>query len=219
MNVSLSRGRALCVSLLLLARVAPAQTSTGGLTGVVTDPGGAVIPGAALRPTNFDTNEARQQTSNEVGAYTFTALAPGRYRLALEHAGFKRFVEEPIEVRVQQFVTLDPRLEVGQESQSIEVTGQAALLDAATSSLSQVVENRQVTELPLNGRNTLALVSLTPGVRTQAGFLQNAATRSYAGWGNFSSNGGLSGANEILVDGAAVTMFSNDAPSLVPPVD
>ena len=107
MNVSLSRGRKLCVSLLFLARVAPAQTSTGGLTGVVTDPGGAVIPGAALRPTNFDTNEARQQTSNEVGAYTFTALAPGRYRLALEHAGFKRFVEEPIEVRVQQFVTLD----------------------------------------------------------------------------------------------------------------
>src|SRR5580693_6008813 len=189
MIVSIRQKWTLCFLSLLLAGVSFGQTSTGAITGVVTDPGAAVIPGASFRLTNLDTNEARQQTSNEVGSYTFTTLPPGRYRLALEHAGFKRFVEEPIEVQVQQVVTIDPRLEVGQETQSIEVTGQAALLDAATSSLSQVVENRQVTELPLNGRNTLALVALTPGIRAQGQFMQNTATRSFAGWGNFSSNG------------------------------
>ncbi len=178
-----------------------------------------MIPGANLKLTNLDTNFVRQLQSSDVGAFNFTALSPGRYRFEIEHPGFKRYVQEPIEVRVQQFLTLNPKLEVGQETQSIEVTGQAALLDAATSSLSQIVENKQVTELPLNGRNTLALVALTPGIRAQGQFLQNTATRSFAGWGNFSSNGGVSDANEVLVDGAAVTLFLVNAPSLIPPVD
>ncbi|PYT10227.1 MAG: hypothetical protein DMG59_29240, partial [Acidobacteria bacterium] len=156
---------------------------------------------------------------NEHGLYTFAAVSPGRYRLEAEIRGFKRFVQEPIEVRVQQFVTLNPVLEIGEASQSVEVSGQLALLDASTSSLSQIVENRQVTELPLNGRNTLALVALTPGTRTQGEFEQHTATRSFAGWGNFSSNGGMADANEVLVDGAPVTMFLVNAPSLIPPVD
>jgi hypothetical protein len=195
------------------------QTTTGIITGLVTDSGRAVIPGSALTLTNLDTNQVRKQATNQTGAYSFPALPPGSYRLELEHPGFKRFVQEPIDVRVQQTVTINVTLEIGQVSQTLEVTGHADVLDSATSSLSQVVENRQVTELPLNGRNTLALVSLTPGIRTQAGFLQNTAVRSYAGWGNFSSNGGLSGANAVLVDGGSVNMFALYAPSLTPPVD
>jgi len=90
----------LCVAGLVFASLILAQTYTGGISGVVTDPGGAVVPGASLRLTNLDTNDVRQQSSNDIGAYTFTALTPGRYKLQLEHPGFKRFVEEPIEVRV-----------------------------------------------------------------------------------------------------------------------
>src|SRR5215813_2020577 len=195
------------------------QTSTGGLSGTVTDPAGAVIAGARLVLVNLETNENRRGESKEIGYYSFPALPPGRYKIEVEHSGFKRFVQEPIPIQVQQFITLDTRLEVGQSTQTVEVTGQVALLDAQTSSLSQVVENRQVTELPLNGRNTLALVALTPGIRTQGEFTQHVATRSYAGWGNFSSNGGVADANEVLVDGAAVTMFLVNAPSLIPPVD
>src|SRR6266852_5287987 len=217
-RVALRLSAYLC-AILVLACICCGQTYTGGLTGAVTDPAGAVVPGAALKLTNLDTNDARRQTTNEIGVYTFTALPPGRYRLELEHPGFKKFVQEPIDVRVQQFITLNAALEVGQGTQVVEVSGQVALLDAATSSLSQVVENRQVTELPLNGRNTLALVALTPGIRTHGQFLDNTATRSFAGWGNFSSNGGISDANEVLVDGAAVTMFLVNAPSLIPPVD
>jgi hypothetical protein len=194
-----------------------AQTTTGSITGLVTDAGGHVVPGSSLTLTNLDTNQIRKQAANDTGAYTFPALQPANYRLELAHPGFKRFVQEPVEVRVQQTVTINLMLEVGQVNQTIEVAGHPELLDAATSSLSQVVENREVTELPLNGRNTLALVALTPGVRTQAGFLQNTAVRSYAGWANFSSNGGLSGANAVLIDGAPVTMFALNAPSLIPP--
>jgi hypothetical protein len=222
-NRRLSRSSALwfrnVLAVLAAAGGIVAQTTTGSITGLVMDAGGHVVPGSILTVTNVDINQVRKQVANEIGAYTFAALPPGNYRLELEHPGFKRFVQEPVVVRVQQTVTINIPLEVGQVTQTIEVTGRPELLDAATSSLSQVVENREVTELPLNGRNTLALVALTPGVRTQAGFLQNTAVRSYAGWGNFSTNGGLSGANAVLVDGAPVTMFALNAPSLIPSVD
>src|SRR6266851_8364325 len=110
--------------ILALAYICSGQTSTGGLTGAVTDPAGAVVPGAELKLTNLDTNDARRQTTNEIGVYTFTALPPGRYRLEVEHPGFKKFVQEPIDVRVQQFITLNPVLEVGTGSQVVEVSGQ-----------------------------------------------------------------------------------------------
>src|SRR5262249_52799962 len=115
------------------------QTSTGGLSGTVSDPAGAVVAGARLVLINLETNDSRRGASNEIGFYSFPALPAGRYKVEVEHAGFKRFVQEPIPIQVQQFVTLDPRLEVGQSTQTVEVTGQATLLDAQTSSLSQVV--------------------------------------------------------------------------------
>src|SRR5262245_3075682 len=100
-------------SILALASICLAQTYTGGLTGVVSDPAGALVPSASLKLTNLETNDARQQSTNETGGYNFTALPPGRYRMEVEHPGFKKFVQEPIEVRVQQFITLNPVLEVG----------------------------------------------------------------------------------------------------------
>src|SRR3989442_6523003 len=206
-------------SILVLVCVCCGQTYTGGLTGAVADPAVAFVPAASLKLTNLDTNDARRQTTDGTGEYTFTALPPGRYRLELEHPGFKRFVQEPIEVRVQQFITLNPVLEVGTGTQVVEVSGQVALLDAATSSLSQVVENRQVTELPLNGRNTLALVALTPGIRTHGQFMDNTATRSFAGWGNFSSNAALAHPNQILAARAPPPLLLPNPPSRVPPPD
>src|SRR5215467_2875890 len=110
------------ICVVALAAPAAAQTFTGSITGTVTDPAGALVPNAALTLTNLDTNDARRQLTNESGEYTFAAVSPGRYRLALEHPGFKRVVQEPIEVRVQQFVTLDLALEVGQASQTVEVS-------------------------------------------------------------------------------------------------
>src|SRR5437879_973879 len=124
MKATASRLAACLFSLTALASLAPAQSFTGNISGAVTDPAGAIVPDAVLTLTNLDTNEVRRQASNETGVYTFAALPPGRYRLELEHAGFKRFVQEPIEVRVQQFLTLNATLEVGQTNQTVEVSGQ-----------------------------------------------------------------------------------------------
>jgi len=209
---------ACCLSVLLAGR-ALAQTSTGGISGTVKDSTGAVAPQTQLTLTNLDTNEKREQKSDDRGLFSFTALAPARYRLEAERAGFKQFVLEPIEVRVQLFVSIQPVLEVGSASDKVEVKAQVALIDPNTSSLSEVVENQQITQLPVNGRNTLAFVSLTPGVNTQAGFGDNPATVNFQAWGNFQANGGVAGANAVLVDGAPVNTVLFNGIGYLPPID
>ncbi|MCI0627646.1 MAG: TonB-dependent receptor [Acidobacteria bacterium] len=205
--------------LLLFLGAVYAQTFTGGVSGTVKDPSGAVVPQTRLVLTNLDTNEKREAESNDSGFYSFSALPPGRYRLETEKSGFKKFAQEPVEVRVQQFVEIDPGLQVGEASETLEVKGQVSVIDPTTSSLGHVVENRQITELPVNGRNTLAFVALTPGVRIQGGFGDNPATVNFQSWGNFSANGGVAGTNEILVDGAPVTTVLFNGVGYMPPVD
>src|SRR5947209_3673564 len=109
------------LAVLVAAASLSAQTTTGSITGLVTDAGGAIVPGSVITLTNLDTNQVRKQAANDTGAYTFAALPPGSYKLELEHAGFKRLVQQPIEVRVQQTVTLNLSLEIGAVTQTIEV--------------------------------------------------------------------------------------------------
>src|ERR1043165_9007083 len=94
------------VVLIVSAATLAAQTTTGIITGLVTDAGGAIIPGSSLTLTNLDTNQVPKQMTNEPGAYSPPAPQPGNYRLEWEHPGFKRFVQEPVDVRVQQTVTV-----------------------------------------------------------------------------------------------------------------
>src|SRR5882672_4771149 len=124
-----------CCLLALSVGLGLAQTSTGGISGTVRDSSGAGVPQAKLTLTNLDTNGRREQESDERGLFSFTALPPARYRLEAERAGFKKFIEEPIEVRVQLFVAVQPVLEVGATSETVEVKGEVALIDPNTSSL------------------------------------------------------------------------------------
>src|SRR5262249_19589390 len=107
----------------------------GEVTGRVTDPSGAVIPGASLTLTNTNTNAVRNVVSTEAGAYTFPSIAPGFYRLRTELPGFKAAVSEPFEVQVQQVVRLDVVLQVGQISETVEVAATADRLQAETATV------------------------------------------------------------------------------------
>ena len=134
----------------------------GVVTGRVTDPSGAVVPAASLALTNVNTNTVRNGVTTDAGAYTFPSVPPGHYQVKAEVSGFKTWVSAPFEVQVQQTVRLDIALQVGQTSQTVEVSANAALLQSETASLGSVIENTTVTELPLNGRNYLNLVALAP---------------------------------------------------------
>ena len=143
------------------------QNVYGTITGTVTDASGAVISGAAVTLTNLDNGEKHNIQTNASGNYTFVNLLPGRYKLEGEKPGFKKFVREPIDVEIEAGLRVDIALPIGAQSETVEVTSETPLLQPETNSLGQVVEQRTVTELPLNGRNPLAMVAMVPGVVPQ----------------------------------------------------
>src|SRR5437773_11050494 len=149
----------------------------GEVTGRVTDPSGAVIPGASVTLTNVNTNAVRNVVTTEVGAYTLPSIPPGSYRLRTELPGFKAALSEPFEVQVQQVVRLDVVLQLGQISDTVEVAATADLLQSETAAIGAVVENKIIIELPLNGRQYLGLVALAPNVNTLAPAAGQAGSR------------------------------------------
>src|SRR5438093_3991160 len=150
--------------LLLAATPAPAQQDMGVITGIVTDSSGAAAPGARVTVTNRDTNETQSTGTDVSGSYTVGPLRIGSYDVAVEMTGFKKAVWPAIALHAQSRVRADFRLEVGGVAETVTVTTEAPLLQSETSSLSQVVDQRQIRDLPLNGRNFQQLAWQTAGV-------------------------------------------------------
>ena len=138
----------------------------GEVTGRVSDSTSAAVPNSVVTLINVATNSVRSTISTDSGDYTFPSVAPGFYNVKVEHEGFKTVISANIEVQVQQTVRLDLQLEIGQVTESIQVSGMASLLQAENSTMGTVVENKGVTELPLDGRNYLGLVALSANVDT-----------------------------------------------------
>src|SRR5215469_1512100 len=169
----------------------------GEITGRVSDASGAGIPAATMTLTNTATNGIRTtETSNE-GFYTFPSVPPGSYNVKAEHSGFKVASSNNVEVQVQQTLRLDLTLEIGQISQSVEVSAQANLLQAENATVGTVVETKSITELPLNGREYLNLVTLAPNVSNLAPAAGQAGSRQ----GGDRANQSISAAgNRIVYD-------------------
>jgi hypothetical protein len=140
-----------------------AQQGTGSIFGTVTDPQGAAVPDAILITTHTPTNFSFRRITNDAGYYTASALPVGTYLLAVEKEGFKRVARPSITLQVDQRLPLDVRLEVGAVAESIEVPAEAVLVETGSATVAKVVENRRISDLPLNARNALALTLLTPG--------------------------------------------------------
>ena len=182
--------RPLAVCLLLFAPAGFAQSA--GITGRVTDRTGAVVPGTSITVISAATGAERKVVTNEDGYYTVPLLLPGEYRVAVEHDGFKPIARSGIILEVDQRAELDFTLEVGVVSERVEVTAAATQLNTVEGSQGQVIENRRIVELPLNGRtyDDLALLS--------AGTVQPLPGARFAG---FSSGGMRNTQNSFLLDG------------------
>ena len=141
-----------------------AQQDTGIITGVVTDQSGSAVPechpGSLL---NTATNTSTTVKTDNDGLFVATPLRIGTYTISVEARGFKKTVRENVLLRVQDRLRIDFSLEVGQLTETIEVTAEAPLLQSETTSLGQVIATKPVSELPLNGRNFIQLIALTPG--------------------------------------------------------
>jgi Carboxypeptidase regulatory-like domain/TonB dependent receptor len=213
---------ALLLSAGLLGLLAPslrAQSFTGSVTGTVKDESGGVLAHIEVRLVNESTNEKRNQLTADSGNFTFPLVPPGRYRLEVETGGFRKYVRSLITVEVQQQVVINPILQVGGMAEALEVKGETPLLQPTTSSLGQVVDNRKIVELPLSGRNTLALIGLTSGAQPVGQFGGIPARTNAYNQGFFSTSGSQVLTNETLIDGLPANAALFNAPAYVPVVD
>src|SRR2546421_45668 len=202
--------------------VLPAVAQTqAGISGVIHDPTGAVIPGVTVTVTNPATNFVRTAISNEAGVYTFPVLQPGVYNIKVELPGFRTITQNDVELQIQQSARLDFTLQVGEVSQTVEVSGTAALIATENATVGTVIENRRIVDMPLNGRNFLQLVALSPNVSygftdsTIAGNRQGGARAQQ----NISVSGQRSEFNHFTLDGVENTDVNFNTYVFLPSID
>src|SRR3989442_7951624 len=196
-----------------------AQTTYGSIAGTVSDVSGGAIADAQVTLTNVDTSEKRVQQSGTDGLYSFVNLLPGRYRIDVEKTGFKRVARPEVIVEVGQVVRIDLALQVGEVTQTIEVTGETPQLQSETSSLGQVVEERKANELPLNGRNVFNLVALAPSVVPQGSATGTPVGVNPFGWGNYQVNGSFGNESAEYLDGQPLNIGYINLPVIIPTQD
>jgi hypothetical protein len=170
--------------ILSLASVLRGQSPNASLTGSITDPDKAVIPGAKVTAIRTDTNLHYESTTNELGYYYVTDLPPGTYRVEVEKAGFKTVIRTGVVLNVQDVLEVNFEMALGSTSESVTVVAAAPILHTQDATTGQVVGRSFLNELPLVGRNPLNLTYLAPGVTASAG-----ATYGSGGGINFVSNG------------------------------
>ncbi len=194
------------------------------ITGRVTDPSGAVVPGTKITATNVDTNVSSSTLTNEVGLYVIPDLPPGRYRVVVQKQGFETIVKPDVVLHVADVIGLNFSMQVGSISQSMTVQGGAPLIQTETTQLGDVIGGRTMTSLPLNGRSYVDLLGLQAGVvpsQLNTGFI-NTSDRPVSGTlsaGNVSVNGQREAANSFLVNGGDVEEGKNNGTSIIPVLD
>src|SRR5712691_11435843 len=176
-----------------------AQKVTGVIRGIVTDPSGAVIPGAQVTVTNSPTAEARTTSTNAAGEYVVPDLQPGNYDVRVKQANFKEFVGKSVQLFVSSTTVLNAILPVGSATEQISGEANAVQVETTTGEVGNVVEGNEVRELPLNGRSFVQLTQLMPGVSPDSTF--DSKNKGLMAGVDFSVNGNNTTGNLFLVDG------------------
>lgn len=178
-----------------------AQTVTGSITGMVTDPKGAVIPGVSVTLTSDNTGAARTEVTDQRGEFTFNALQPDKYTLTAEHSGFKKYEKKNLVLNPSDHLSAGQLpLQIGQATESVQVIAEGATVQTASSERSGVITSEQVQDLTVINRDFSVLASLQPGVVYNPG----AEAQSFSSSSSFNVNGARSGQNNITIDGVPV---------------
>src|SRR5437763_1927336 len=201
---SICRAVVLAVS---FALIASSQVERASIVGTLRDASGSVVPGVVVKVINEGTNSTTTLTTYASGEYSSSNLTPGNYTIEAEKSGFTRRLYRNFAVQVAQVARLDMTLEVGAMEQTVEVTTQAPLLQTENASVGQVISEKPIAELPLNGRNFAQLAVLAPGV-TGLTYAQTATINAGArpdelrpGGTTIEANGARDSSNQLLIDG------------------
>lgn len=193
----------LALTLLLSSVIALAQTTIGtaSIQGTVTDPSGALVSGAKITITNNSTQQVINTTSNSAGSFISGALIPGDYRVRVEAAGFKS-TQVPVVAQVGVTSSVNVKMQVGQTSETVEVQGSAVAVNTEQATVQGVLNEQQIENLPVNGRNFLDLAQLEPGVQIQEGSTFDPTKNGYS---SISFGGRFGRTARIEVDGVDVS--------------
>jgi hypothetical protein len=189
-----------------------AQQSTGTLAGTISDETGGVLPGADITLTNVENGSTRDAITDDTGQFRVTNLAPGEYELRAQLPGFQTAVRSGIVLNVGRSPSLNITLSVGSVSEEVIVTGDAPLVDTLTSSVRELVDDRKIRDLPLNGRSYEQLAMIQAGVVAHRGIANPNASASTASGFRFSVGGARPTANSFVLDGTNI----NDAQGATP---
>src|SRR5579884_2011809 len=181
------------------------QTFSSSIAGTVTDPSGSVVAGARVHLRNMGTNDVRDVTTTPAGSYKFDNLLPGTYEISAEAQGFKRYVQTNMILRASTAAPVNLPLPIGASEQSVQVTGEAVLLDTESANNSVTMDSHLIEALPNSYRNPLNFVFALAGT-TEAQSGQTSRSTSFDQMGSqFGLNGGRIGNEQILIDGAPST--------------
>lgn len=201
----------LSIALLGCAAVVNAQQGRGTILGNVTDSSGAAIVAAKVAVTNIDTGNTITLETNGQGFFSTSPLNVGNYQVTVEHAGFKKEVRKGLVLQVDQRAEINVQLRVGAIGESIQVSGEAPLVNTEDATIGQVVDNKRVEELPVNGRSAFSLIQLAPNAHSNAGPTQSGFADRGTNLSAFSINGGPTAVNDLKVDGmTAVNSYYPD---------
>src|SRR6266566_1237085 len=194
---------------------------TGSILGIVHDASGAVIVGATVTATNAGTNQTRSTTSDVTGEYRLLALPIGRYTIEATQAGFQKFIATAVDLTVNAQRRVDIALQVGAVEQKVEVSAASLAIDTTATQLGQVIEQRKILGLPLNGRSYIDLLGLQAGVAptTTNSIQQDRPVSGGLSAGNISVNGQRETANAFLVNGGDVSEGRNLGTAVIPNLD
>lgn len=201
--------------LMLLVGVEVFSQSAGSISGTVKDINGAAVPGGGVKLVNIADNATQEVTTNDDGFFVFPQVKPGNYTVTVEKSGFKKFEKTNVILSTGDRLNAgDFTLEIGEISNTVTVTADAAQLQIKTESgeRSDLITNRQIKDLALNGRNVLDLTKTVPGIINTS---QNATSTVTGAAGTFNINGARSNMNEVQVDGATNINTGNNSGTLV----
>lgn len=196
------------------------QAFTASLTGIVTDPNGAAMPGATVKAKNLSTNETRNSRTGPEGRYTFSQLLPGDYDVSAEAKGFKTFVQKSLTLRGNQAGELNIPMQIGDVNQTVEVQASAILLDTQSANQGVTLNSNQVENLPISVRTPFALLFSIAGTTsvssTGSSVFNDVFDQQYS---RFALNGGRDNTTLILLDGAPATAADWGGLMISPSVD
>ena len=210
------------------AALASAQAGRGGISGLVADPTGAIIPGASVTATDDATGAKLSTVTTGAGLYTFVSLPPGTYEVSATAKGFDTVVQKNVHVTVDQVSTINLTLKIGQVSEVVTVTETTSLVDTSNSTVGQLISADTIDRVPLLTRNVYDLIQLSAGVTPANG--ANNSSSSFAienissgrpgvDVSSYTVNGAIEGSVYYMVDGSPLGIAENNAAAIIPAMD